>query len=622
MTAPRLLFRDVHLTALSAQSIATVVRDSKRLSKPFQFLATPSAWSLLYQDMFWHQYRLRIGRDPAAPTQPRRPPRFPFVRGVGRLVPLAGHEIRNQPPYGDWGADMQHLAYYWVLPLEIRPNRRVRIHSNYIKKFKPSELRCKLLLKLYPRGGISCQLRVHFRSKNGIDLRGVVELLKVITDKPALAVGSKTYDLRRLMAELFSKVVGDLSADAISIQPADIHAIHRIVTLNETVPSIDPQLMRAELAGLIGLDAGGAALSDSFIQKYAGKVLEGKFKGQFLVFHPESTLIHLTEIPGESGPAQSPGHIDYVRSCLRENVTSVLDFALIENVIAEDLRSAVRQAIEVRDPSFDQIQELKELVERYRVLVSIFDPNEKLFWGKRVHGIHRTLLNSARGFPTWQSPIAKLLTDLSAFDSHMLDVEENAAITEIDNTIRDANVTLAQLAKKADVFGLGAAQIVSLKGEGDTIRRGLTQCVKELGEIEGRAGTIAALPTDPATKNQDELSISMFVQNFQEKFLPQYEVYVVKMVDVASSKLTGQPPAEPGKAPPASATPSSTVSPPPSSAAADLAQADGLVKQALAAKSTIQQSYGRVAAFYNAAKPYITPLVTAATLVMKFLPLL
>lgn len=592
MLRTKLLFRDVHLSALSAASIVDMVFDPDKLRKPFWFLATPNDYINTYQSLFLNLYKSRI----AAPAADRTGiPRLPFIRGLGVMMPLAGNEIRNQPPYCDWGAQFQELCNLSILPLKIRPNWGIAFRPDLAKRFKLSELSCRSVAKLYPFGAVSYRVRVRLKSKNGIDLDALIELLGIISKADSLVVGKKTFDLLGLVAALHSKILKDITGDSTAGQSAVPHPVHRIVTLNETQPLLDPQTMQRELAAIVGLQQKLGIPQDSYVRNHTAAILDGKSKGQFFLFHPESTLIHSAFVPDESKP-QDAKYEDYVRTCLRRNLTAVLEFAMIDEVLTTDLRSALQHEAAVSSPSFDRIQELKDLTERVRGRVEIFDPNQNLYWGKRVHGIHSKLLAAARSFPSWQSSIGKLLAECGRFDCFIMYSREMSAVVEIAKCLVDADGTLAQLEQNAVSYGCpDVGPVKSLRIISASIQSDLDVSARTLGDIKRREGTPEQLDTDELSRNTAEKTLSNACQDLEEKFLPGYESLAVSLVNRATSPTV------------------------PPSQTSDLSKAQQLLAQAVAAKSKLQKAYGSVDAFYTDAKPYLTPLPTAVKLALSAL---
>lgn len=572
--------------------MADVIYDPDKLTKPFSFLKTREDYFDHYWSLFIGLYEYRKARRGAAVKAPK----LPFFREIGCTTPLAGNEVRHSPPYKNWGGAVYRLAKLAMLPYKTRPNWKIALDPTLVKKFKLSEFRCRPLVKLYPFGVVAYQVQIRMKSKKGIVLDDFIDLMKAINRDHVLLAKKSKYSVRGLASAFHTRILRDILREE-DEEHMDIPVqVHRIITMNETNPKLDPATNQRELAAIVAMEQNWHQLSESFVQKHQGRVFEVKYNDQFFIFHPECTLIYPARF------ARKPKYEAYVRTCLRNNFASVLEFAMIENVLASDLSSKLPQVSAISDYSFEQIQKLKEMIARLQDRLKPFDPHWSQYWGNHLGGIHKRLFSTASSFPSWQSSTKRLLSKLNELRTMSLDFGELAAVREIAKSAHDASSTLDELQKKAEPFGIDSASIETLAVAARKIEEGLTNSVKGLNEINARAGTMNQLQTDELNKVAYRNTIMEEFHCYKTDFLPQYEDLVVSLV-----RQPTQPSGPSGE----QATTASVKS------VSDLAEAKNLVGEALKAKSKLQQVYDSVATFYHDAKPYIAPLVLAAKFFLR-----
>lgn len=628
MPVASLIFKDVHLNALSALSLPEILLKPGELQGPFRFLGSSIDSNRFYVSLFSQQYASRTGKTIGPRTTPVR---APFVKGLGALQPLAGHEIRNQPPYKEWGGRITLLAPISVLPLKIRPNWTITIQPERIKKLKLSEVHCRLIAKVYPFGAASYQFRVRVKSTRGFDLDGLVEFLRSVTQEDALLVGKNRFSLAHLVMAVHSKIHTDIAGKETSIKTTNLPLIHRVVTLHETEPVFDPKTHSKELAAIVGLEPNWRIAPQANVEKYSGTALAARYENQFFTFHPESTILYPAQWP-------PPKRLDYARELLRDNFAAVLEFARVERILADDMIELLRALRTAPSLSFDQIQELRGTIPRVRERTRVLDLDGGNYWGKHLAGIHLALLTTAQKHPSWESSIGKLAIEMKGIEQTVFDLEETAAIRDVVSEIADANSTLDQLQAKAQPFGLDVELIKDLRNSGVRIQQDLALMAHKLEDIRRRAGTFNWVPTDDFAEITARRTVMDDVRSFNEDFLPKYQDYVENLVQsVQPPKPSESPPAQPAPvtptsspaqpsapSPPAAPTapPAKPSAPSPPAATGDLAKAQQLVGEALSAKSKMQKAYDSIVSFYRDAKPYITALIGAAKIALAFVPLL
>jgi hypothetical protein len=526
------------------------------------------------------------------------------------------------PPDIRWGSDMEKLCTLGILPYKIYPNWKISLEISTAKKLKLSQFHCSPLIRLYPFGAVAYQIRIRMKSQKGIDLDSLINLTKQISQEKVLFIKNVKFSLKDIVLALHAKLQNDIIGEEASPEVnLDLLEFHRIITLNEVEPGLDPIANQGELVALITNGENQAPLQVSAVQcKLAPE--------QFILFRPECMIFYPAKYPQNSKNKA-------FRARLRNNLESVLEFAKLERALVSGLSSGLSRMQMISKCRFDSIQDKiaavqnqEETIVHLRESLETFNPNSDRYWRKYVHGIHWRLLSTTINYQSWKPPLtAKLLSDIEQYEDDLtmssLTPDQDEAINQIVSDINDALVTIDKL-DNVDAFGIKNSDIANFKQLGERLKNELIGSYDNINEIDRNRGTRRESLTDGNRKDIAFDTIRLDFQDYIEKFLPSYEKAIVPLVKVGGDvqpstqqpSPNNPPPQKPDTQTQISAATTKPTNPAPNSS--DVAQAQQFVSDALTAKSKLQQTYDSIGKFWKDANAnkYVHGLIDAARAIL------
>jgi hypothetical protein len=556
LSARNLVFRDVHVNFITAGSLADILFDPSKIEPHFAFLANSRTCAQHYENLFNGLCAMRRGQSSGKSARPITP----YIKGVGAMITIADNEVRHSPPYRCWSHTppqqyWPRLAALGILPYKIIPNLKVSLEENFAKESKLSQFYCRPLIRIYPIGGVAYQLRLRLRSVRGFDLDTFIRIMKRLMDmnSSVLVAAGTTYNIQGLVSALHAKATMDL----LGKEDADSHfEFHRIITLDDVNPKPDPAIDSRELCAIMTVDDNFGARNPGFIMENLGKSVESTVQDQFILFNAGCTLIYPAVV--REGPKN-----EVSKSCLRDNLAWVLEWAKVEKALTSDLNRRVKEMEKDPRPSFDQVEERLALLARLKERLVPFNPELDQDWTRRLHGVHRRLHDATKVHLSWKPDTETLLSAIDQLRTTMsLDDTDLGAVDEICNNLLEAGETLRQLEAKANAFSMSKSGITALKNQALDLYLRLLTSTRDLNVIEERRMKRISLQTDQLTEMDDQTRIIAAWMEYQNEFLPNYidnaATAVKNAADAQQKEPTPAP--QPVNSPPVTPTPAGGTS--------------------------------------------------------------
>jgi hypothetical protein len=177
-----LRFLKIHINYLTAAPILEILLEPEAVANPFSFYSSMESYIAYYRQAFLQSYRLRKGGEVGGKL------RYPFVKGLGELLPLAGHEVKNLPLFRALGGNVSYVlgslkSEGGMLPMKLFPNWKIGLDPNIHEDYELlTKFNCSPLVRIYPYGIASYQIKTSLVSERGIDLEKLITLMRSITD--------------------------------------------------------------------------------------------------------------------------------------------------------------------------------------------------------------------------------------------------------------------------------------------------------------------------------------------------------------------------------------------------------------------------------------------------------
>ncbi|MFX0116459.1 MAG: hypothetical protein ACFFB3_18055 [Candidatus Hodarchaeota archaeon] len=332
----------VHLNYVTSAPILEFLIEPKAVHPIYSFFTNLDDYVERYRTIFLQSHRRRIGRN----TVVRQ--RSPFLKGLGQLETLSGHEVRNLPMFRSMGGNISYVLGYLkqqrgMIPMKLLPKWKIRLAANTREKghlLKDSHgFSCNPLIKIYPFGIVTYQIRVYLRSEEPLSIDSLISLMKDIQENPILnAINKGKFSATSLTEEFHSIVLSNIVKDKCTKEDYEKKTLHRILTINEMENGANFLSKKRELAAMNRLEFSWEELTDSYAEKNAGKGFVGKWNGQFFNYHPACTILgcHVVKF-------KKPEWESFLKKCLRKNFTSIVEATTVQSKFADACRKRIER---------------------------------------------------------------------------------------------------------------------------------------------------------------------------------------------------------------------------------------------------------------------------------------
>jgi len=230
-----------------------------------------------------------------------------------------------------------------MIPMKLNPNWKIRLAADTREKghlLKDSRgFSCSPLIKIYPFGIVTYQIRVYLRAEEPLNLDSLISLMKDIQKNSVLtAIHKGKFSAMSLTEEFHSIVLGNIVKDKCIKEDYDKKSLHRILTINEMENGVNLLTKKRELAAINRLESSWGELTNSYVERNAGKGFVGKWNGQFFNYHPACTILgcHIVK-------SDKPEWESFLKKCLRRNFTSVVEATTVQSKFANACRKRIER---------------------------------------------------------------------------------------------------------------------------------------------------------------------------------------------------------------------------------------------------------------------------------------
>jgi hypothetical protein len=401
-----LRFLKIHINYLTAAPILEILLEPEAVANPFSFYSSMESYIAYYRQAFLQSYRLRKGGEVGGKL------RYPFVKGLGELLPLAGHEVKNLPLFRALGGNVSYVlgslkSEGGMLPMKLFPNWKIGLDPNIHEDYELlTKFNCSPLVRIYPYGIASYQIKTSLVSERGIDLEKLITLMRSITDQPLFATHRGKFNASSLARRFHEIILSDFLIQAHRREDLAFSPIHRIVTISSIDGKLSPDSNRKELAAMVGLEPRWSRLSKSYVEKHLGRSFEGLYEDQFFFFHPSCAIIY------PSSPAEKPEFDSYVKRCLRSNFSSIVETATLQSQLASALGQPLRGLLDEAPYSLERKAELQVLLDRIRGAEWLLNGS----WALRLKGAHEDFFHVVEEMIGLEGRAEKALNTLKELD--------------------------------------------------------------------------------------------------------------------------------------------------------------------------------------------------------------
>ena len=349
---------EINVNYLNVAPISEIFFEPEAIAKPFSFFTDFDKYFELYERSFLDLYRVRTKVTKSKTV------RFRFIKSLGELRPLGGHEVKTLPRFREVGGKMKTVlarsrTIYPLLPMKIVPNWRISVNQqafSYLGAFKKA--RCYPLIKIYPLGTVSYQTRFYFAFEQGINLSDLIFLLEQIDNKKVLITNKGEFSAKSLVVKFHEKLLKDFVAGKPVPDDITFSQTHRILTLKKIEGDLSVDSNRNELVGLAELEPRWESLATKHVEKRLGKrrtggydgVLSGKYNEQFFTILPSCTIIYpINPWKYERDRAKFDS---IVKKIIRTNFTSIIEAATLQSQFVKTLDNYLMNAL--KEPKYTQ----------------------------------------------------------------------------------------------------------------------------------------------------------------------------------------------------------------------------------------------------------------------------
>jgi hypothetical protein len=376
MPVSGLKFNEINVNCLNVVPISEFFLEPKAIAKPFSFFSDFDKYFELYERSFLDLYRVR--KEKADPKTVR----FRFVKGLGALRPLSGHEVKTFPIFRGMGGKMKFISTHSrtmsaILPMKILPNWKIDVNQQALKPLDDfKKARCSSLIKIYPLGIVSYQTRFYFTFEHGINLSDLIFLLEQIDRKKLLITNKGGFNAKSLIHKFHELILKDFVIGKPMVSDMTFSQTHRILTIKKVEGDLSVDVNKNELVGLSELEPRWESLAAKHVEDRLGKrktgdydgVLSGKYVGQFFTILPSCTIIY--PINPWKYEHEKAKFDTIVKKIIRTNFTSIIEAATIQSHFAKTLDNYLMKAI--KEPKYTQT--------RKKQLLSQLDRIEQIEW--------------------------------------------------------------------------------------------------------------------------------------------------------------------------------------------------------------------------------------------------
>lgn len=517
------ILKKVHVNYLAVTPISEILFKPNLLNSHFAFLADKQDYANVYKKAFVAAHKQGNKNKNMQST------RLPFVRKLGQLKPLAGHEIKNSPLYktgfkngGIHGLLDPNDSILYFLPLKLIPNWKITTNKDAATKCGLTKFRCKLLTKIYPLGMVSYQMRLSFLFENGIDIEQFIHLLSNLKTTGIMHRHGESVDPNSVIKTMHDTLLLDLAKNTDLIKNKSVQEIHRIIMIEDAVGPIDRQTNRKELAALISLQNESSTLTDTFVSSRIDASFEGMRIGQFIIFHPQATILNPVGIL-----VKNPEYKSYVMKCMRSNFTSIVEIA----TIAKNFSTAIQSILEklISNPDLFGVEESTLATTVENLLQSkLFDEHLLNFTGG--HNMLYDIIDKKIGISESTKSCVYNLGDLKEkLEKKMFTIPEQIEAGKIIADLDDIYKISKEIADK-DPFQVAEQQTLAsaLSASASDTRNKLMAYMRKYNEMKN----------EPFAQQGEMLKLhtsiySLILDTYRTDILPQFQQLTQKVLDNA-----------------------------------------------------------------------------------------
>jgi|CXWL01.1.fsa_nt_gi hypothetical protein len=370
-------FSKIHINYISTAPIFEIITSPNSLTEPFNMLKNIQNYSDWYKKIFVQTYL--INKDGGNSNV-----KYPYIKKLGRFLPVSGYETRNIPLYRGAGGNINLVVKRgrWMLPQKLLTNWKLYIVPEIIKKFNISDYSIKPQIHLYPFGMASYQFKTYFEFKSAIQIDELIEFLKTFEENLSITTQEKKFTPIELNKELHKQILQNILKQQVDPLDHVFSNMHRIITINKMNGEIHPRKNKKELFGIIDRTANWSRMNDEFVNDKVRYWIDGIFRGQFFLFDPSSSIILPLDV------ADCPKFHGYVRKRMRRHFSSLIEFATIQSQFSKLVTQEIQELLESAKNSEEKKMELKELVKRLNDIGWI-----RTDWEWELQGGHRKFYN-------------------------------------------------------------------------------------------------------------------------------------------------------------------------------------------------------------------------------------
>ena len=186
--------------------------------------------------------------------------------------------------------------------------------------------------------------------------------------------------------------------------------------------------------------------------------------------------------------------------------------------------------------------------------------------------------------------------------------DELSYILEISKQLSEMQETIDKMNKIAETYNLKDVMVKTLSDDAESIQDALFQNSDTLRKIKKREKTFP-LPTDTMTSRSCQNEILQTIRTYQQEFLPNYQKMVEQLLNKKEDiKTKVDEKRQAGEKVPSEGETKDTLD-----------KAGKELQQAIKEKPEVQKSFSSIASFIEKAKPYVTPLISAAKIALALL---
>jgi len=593
-----LRFKKIHVNYVTTAPIVELLLKPNMIASPFSFLKNLKSYTDLYRKSFFHLHTIRNEKNPKGKI------RNIYIKGLGKLEPIAGHELKNSPLYKAKGGNISHIlgkrgAGIRTLPMKSFSNWRITLESNLLEK--DEKFTCSPLVKIYPFGLVSYQVRIFLASKTGIDVKRFISLMKNIQELKVLDASGNKYSALSLIKKFHDTILENVITSGRMREDRIFSPVHRVVDISVMDGRLSTAKNDKELAAIIGLKQQWERLSTSYVEKYLGHFILGDYEGHFIFFHPLCTLIYAPN------PALDPMYDSYIGKCIRNNYTSIVEMATLQSHFSQVLRRPLLSRLEKPPITLEGKEKLQtwldELTTGYDwMLQPEYFP--RLFKGayeeffdiiQESIGLERRTAENLKLISDIILKLKEVVTTLSIIDQ----VELGEIVNHLDEIYKicDTFSNENPLQLSSEVTLANAIKINSAK-----IRNSLMTQIEMYND----------LGSEPFATKQEQFKLkssiyNLVLSNYRTQILPNFQEFVEQILEKEDEvKSVSNEKREQG-----------TIVPKEKEASQAINDAKELISEAKELQTS--ETFSEIKGFATKAKPYVEKIISAAKIVFTVL---